>query len=162
MSWKLHRLDAFNAWAWKNIAMTFGWYFVIGSVAHALLWVALTLLGLHVLSTGTYLVLVAGLATASIVSGYVKAGARLRSELAHFYGELGNELLTAGILKARVASGQHDLSLEGIRREARKALSRELSAVHYETFDKKDMLADPHAGAVREIRRREWLRLGPG
>jgi len=162
MGRELPRIDPFNAWAWKNISMTFGWYFALGSVAHALLWMILTLLGIHVLSVGTYLFFVACLAIGSIVGGYARAGARLRGELVHFYAELGNELLTAGILKARVTTGQHDISLEGIRREARKALSRELVNVHYETIDKKDMLADPWAGAVKDIRRQEWLRLGPG
>lgn len=162
MGWAPRGIDPFNAWAWKNISMTFGWYFVIGSVAHALLWMVLALLGLYVLSTGTYLFFVACLAIGSIISGYAKAGERLRGELAHFHAELGNELLTAGILKARVTSGQHDISLEGLRREARKALSRELGPVQYDTIDKKDMLAEPYFGAVKEIRRPDWLRLGPG
>lgn len=161
MGLKPPRIDPFNAWAWKNIAMTFGWYFVIGSVAHALLWMILTLLGFYVLSTGTYLFFVGCLAIGSTISGYVKAGDRLRGELVHFYAELGNELLTAGILKARVTTGQHDISLGVVQREARKALSRELAGVHYETIDKRDLLADPYAGPVKEIRRKDWLQLGP-
>lgn len=160
MSWKLRRLDAFNAWAWKNIAMTFGWYLVIGSVAHALLWMALTLLGVYVLSTGTWLFFVAFLAAYSLVSGYRRAGAKLRGELVHFYGELANELVTAAIRQTRLNAERNDFSLEDIRAEARKALSRELGRTHYETIDKREMLEQPFAGAIHEIRRKDFVHLG--
>ena len=152
--------DRSNKWAWQIIAMTFGWYFVLGSVAHALLWMVLTLLGLYVLSVQTYLFFVTCLAVGSIAWGYNRAASQLRGELAHFYAELSDELVTEAIRQARLTSGQHDISLEDVRLKAQKALAGSLAQVRYETIDKREMLRHPFEGAIGEITREESLRLG--